>query len=86
LFALAGMSYYYFTRPEPQKLPMEKAFVAMDDYKFLPPPKEFQTVSADKKLLEQIFNPDAKKEAIAKRVEKTQGGGGGGGGGSAGGS
>ena len=72
---LAGMSYYYFTRPAPEKLPMEKAFVSLDDRKFLPPPKDFQTVAADDELLEQIFNPEAEQNDIAKRVEKSRGGG-----------
>ncbi len=88
IFALAAMSYYYFTRPEPRKLPVDKAFVSLDDRKFLPPPKDFQTVAADDELLEQIFNPEAADEEIARQVDRAGGGSAGGkarGGGSTGG-
>lgn len=84
LVVLGGMSYYYFTRPDPQELPVNKAFVALD-YKFLPPPKEFKTVAADEEVMEQIFNPNAAEEDIAKQVQEARGGGGGGGTGGAGG-
>lgn len=87
LVVLALMSYYYFTRPDPERLPVDKAFVSLD-YKFLPPPKEFQTVAANEDVLEQIFNPEAEKEEVARRVKqarKRAGGSGGGGGGGAGG-
>lgn len=81
---LAGMSYYYFTRPAPEKLEVDEAFVALD-YEFLPPPKEFQTVAADEELLNQIFNPEAAEEEIAKKVEQARGSGGSAGGGGGGG-
>lgn len=80
---LAGMSYYYFTRPAPEKLEVDEAFVALD-YEFLPPPKEFQTVAADEELLNQIFNPEAAEEEIAKKVEQARGSGGSAGGGGGG--
>ena len=86
LVVLGAMSYYYFTRPDPKQLPVGKAFVSLD-YKFLPPPKDFKTVSANEDVLEKIFNPQAGKEEIARQVEqaRSQGGGGGGGGGTTGG-
>ncbi|MGM0555638.1 MAG: protein kinase domain-containing protein [Myxococcota bacterium] len=68
--ALVGMTVYYFSLPDPEELPVEKAFVSMD-FKFLPPPKDFQTVSADKELLSSIFNPAASQEEIERKVKKS---------------
>lgn len=84
LIMLTIMSVYYFTRPAPKPLPVGKAFVSLD-YKFLPPPKDFQTVAADEDLLESIFNPQAAEEEIAKRVKQARRSSGGGSGGSGGG-
>jgi serine/threonine protein kinase len=69
VFALIGMTYYYLELPDPEELPVEKAFVSLD-FKFLPPPKEFQTVSADKDLMASIFNPEASQEEIERKVRK----------------
>lgn len=67
--ALIGMTIYYFSLPEPEPLPVEEAFVSLD-FKFLPPPKEFQTVAADKDLLASIFNPEASEEEIERKVRR----------------
>jgi serine/threonine protein kinase len=69
-FALVGMTVYYLSLPDPEELPVETAFVSLD-FKFLPPPKEFQTVSADKELLSSIFNPEASQEEIERKVRKS---------------
>jgi serine/threonine protein kinase len=76
LGVLGVMTYVYMTRPAPEKVPLEKALVSMD-YDFSPPPTDFQTVSADEDVLESIFNPDASKDAIARKVRRARGGGGG---------
>lgn len=75
---LGVMLYYYFNRPEPQKLPIDEAFASMD-YTFSPPPSDFQTVSVDDDVLAGIFNPDASGDAIRERLasaESQQGTGG----------
>ncbi len=62
---------YFINRPDPISLPIQEAFAEMD-YKFLPPPKEFTAVAVDKELLENIFNPKASEEEIAKAIKKRQ--------------
>jgi len=84
LVVLVGMSYYYFTRPDPKELPVEKAFVALE-YEFLPPPKEFKTVSADEDVLEKIFNPEAANREVPEQIRRARRGTGGGTGGTGGG-
>ncbi|WP_168211011.1 protein kinase domain-containing protein [Persicimonas caeni] len=60
---------WYLNLPDPEPLPMEKAFASMD-YKFLPPPKDFQTVAVDKDLMASIFNPEASEEEIARKIKR----------------
>jgi serine/threonine protein kinase len=64
---LGIMLYYYFNRPDPEPLPVGKAFASLD-YKFSPPPSDFQTVSVDDDVLQGIFNPEASGEVIRKRL------------------
>ncbi|MFW5966121.1 MAG: protein kinase domain-containing protein [Persicimonas sp.] len=65
---LAVMVYEYLTLPEPEELPMERAFASYD-YEFLPPPSEFEEVAVDNDLMESIFNPEASEDEIAQQVE-----------------
>lgn len=72
LFLVAGQIYYLLTRPDPVSFPIQEAFAEMD-YKFLPPPKEFTAVAVEKGILEDIFNPQASEEEIAKAIKKRRG-------------
>jgi len=69
LVLLGGQIYYLATRPDPTPLPLDHAFAKMD-FNFLPPPKEFTAVAGDKDLLQNIFNPKASDEEIAKALKK----------------
>lgn len=69
LAVLVTMAALYLMQPDPEPLPMDKAFASLD-YKFQPPPKEFQTVAVDNELLNSIFNPRASEEEIAKAIKK----------------
>lgn len=71
LVVLAGMLYFYLNRPEPKPMPMAKAFVSLD-YEFMPPPKDFQTVSVDDDVLESIFNPEASRKKLAQKIRKAR--------------
>jgi hypothetical protein len=66
---LTVMVVFYLQQPDPQELPMDKAFAALD-FKFLPPPKEFQTIAVDKDLMASIFNLEASQEEIARKVKR----------------
>jgi serine/threonine protein kinase len=70
---LAGMLYFYLTRPDPEPLPLDEAFASLD-YEFTPPPTEFQTVSVDENVLRGIFNPEASARELARRVERARSG------------
>jgi len=72
---LAGMLYFYLTRPEPKALELEEAFASLD-YEFTPPPSEFQTVSVDEELLQGIFNPRASASEVKRRIERARSAGG----------
>ncbi len=63
----------YLLQPDPEALPMDRAFASLD-YKFQPPPKDFQSVAVDSDLLSSIFNPKASEEEIAKAIKKRRGG------------
>jgi len=69
LVVLAGMIYVVLTQPDPEPLPMDRAFASLD-YKLLPPPKDFTTVAVDKGVMQSIFNPAASEEEIAKQIKK----------------
>lgn len=69
LCVLAGMIYVIANQPDPEPLPMDKAFASLD-YKLLPPPKEFKTVKVDSDLMKSIFDPAASEEEIAKKLKK----------------
>lgn len=66
---LVTMVVLYLMQPDPEPLPLDKAFASLD-YTFQPPPKEFQTVSVDSELLNSIFNPRASEEEIAAAIKK----------------
>lgn len=66
---LGFLVWQYYNLPDPEPLPMNQAFASMD-YKFLPPPKDFQTVAVDKDLMASIFNPDASEEEIARKIKR----------------
>lgn len=55
----------YLLQPAPEPIPMDRAFASLD-YKFMPPPKDFQAVAVDASLLNSLFNPQASEEEIAK--------------------
>ena len=67
LIVLAGMIWVVINQPEPQPLPMERAFASLD-YKLLPPPKEFTTVEVDKGVMQSIFNPEASEAEIERQL------------------
>ncbi len=69
LIVLSGMLYVVFTQPDPEPLPMDRAFASLD-FKLLPPPKEFTTVAVDKGVMQSIFNPEASEEEIARQIKK----------------
>ncbi len=69
LIVLAGMLYVVFTQPDPEPLPMDRAFASLD-FKLLPPPKDFTTVAVDKGVMQSIFNPAASEEEIARQIKK----------------
>ena len=69
LFVLGGMLYIVFTQPDPEPLPMDRAFASLN-FKLLPPPKDFTTVAVDKGVMQSIFNPEASEEEIAKQIKK----------------
>ncbi len=71
LAVLVTMGALYLMQPDPEPLPMDKAFASLD-FKFQPPPKEFQTVAVDNDLLNSIFNPRASEEEIARAIKKRQ--------------
>ncbi|MFP4600365.1 MAG: protein kinase domain-containing protein, partial [Persicimonas sp.] len=66
---LGVMIYQYATLPDPEALPMDRAFASLD-YKFLPPPKDFETVAVDKDLMQSIFNPQASEAEIARKLKR----------------
>ena len=68
LFVLAGMIYVVVNQPDPEPLPMDKAFASLD-FKLLPPPKDFQTVAVDSSLMKSIFDPKASEEEIANKLK-----------------
>lgn len=68
LFVLAGMIYVLVNQPDPEALPMDKAFASLD-FKLLPPPKEFKTVAVDSSLMKSIFDPKASDEEIASKLK-----------------
>lgn len=69
LIVLSGMLYVVFTQPDPEPLPMDRAFASLD-FKLLPPPKDFTTVAVDKGVMQSIFNPEASEEEIARQIKK----------------
>lgn len=68
LSTLITMAVLYVLQPDPEKLPMERAFASLD-YKFMPPPKDFQTLAVDTGLLNSLFNPKASEEEIEKALK-----------------
>lgn len=68
LFVLAGMIYVLVNQPDPEPIPMDKAFASLD-YKLLPPPKDFKTVAVDGALMKSIFDPKASEEEIASKLK-----------------
>ena len=69
LVILGVFLYVLFTRPDPIPLPLDQALATLD-YKLLPPPKEFQTVAVDQKVMQSIFNPNASEEDIERQIKK----------------
>lgn len=69
VITLTVMVVFYLQQPDPEKLPMENAFTALD-FKFLPPPKEFQTIAVDKNLMASIFNLNTSKAEIERKVKR----------------
>jgi hypothetical protein len=66
---LGLMLWQYINLPDPEPFPMQNAFASLD-YKFLPPPKDFQTIAVDKDLMASIFNPAASEEEIARKIKR----------------
>ncbi len=66
---LAAEVIFYLQQPDPEPLPMDKAFASLH-FKFLPPPKDFQTIAVDKDLMASIFNPAASEEEIARKIRR----------------
>jgi eukaryotic-like serine/threonine-protein kinase len=66
---LVIMVVQYLNMPDPEPLPMDRAFASLD-YKFLPPPSDFETVAVDKDLMQSIFNPKASEEEIARKLKR----------------
>ncbi len=65
VIVLGIMMTLYFLQPAPEPIPLDRAFASLD-YKFQPPPKDFQAVAVDSSLLNSMFNPKASEEEIAK--------------------
>ncbi|WP_146618119.1 protein kinase domain-containing protein [Lujinxingia litoralis] len=72
LVVLAAMGWFWLQQPDPEPMPLDKAFASLD-YTFLPPPSEFQAVAVDADLLQSIFNPRASEEEIARTLKKVRG-------------
>jgi len=68
LATLGTMAVLYLLQPDPEPLPMDRAFATLD-YKFMPPPKDFQTLAVDAGLMNSLFNPKASEEEIAKALQ-----------------
>lgn len=68
LATLGTMAVLYALQPDPVPLPMDRAFAQLD-YKFMPPPKDFQTLAVDTNLLNSLFNPQASEEEIQKALK-----------------
>lgn len=71
LVVLAGMIWVWMHLPDPEPIPLEKAFASMD-YHFSPPPTEFQTMEVDPDVLQSIFNPEATEAEIARQIAQAQ--------------
>jgi serine/threonine-protein kinase len=69
LLVLLGMTIFWILQPEPQALPMDKAFASLD-YKLLPPPKDFKEVAINDDLMKSLFDPKASDEEIQSRIRK----------------
>jgi eukaryotic-like serine/threonine-protein kinase len=67
LLVLLGMTIFWIMQPDPEALPMDKAFASLD-YKLLPPPKEFKEVAINDALMKSLFDPKASEEEIQKRL------------------
>lgn len=67
LVVLGTMLTLYLLQPDPEPIPMDRAFASLD-FKFQPPPKDFQAVAVDASFLNSLFNPQASEEEIAKAV------------------
>ncbi len=65
VIVLGIMMTLYLLQPAPEPIPLDRAFASLD-YKFQPPPKDFQAVAVDSSLLNSMFNPKASEEEIAK--------------------
>lgn len=69
IVVLGVMLTLYLLQPAPEPMPIDRAFASLD-YKFQPPPKDFQAVAVDASLLNSLFNPKASEEDIAKVLNK----------------
>lgn len=63
------MTVIYIRQPKPIALPLDTAFASLD-FKFLPPPKDFETIAVDKNLMASIFNLNTSEEEIQRRVKR----------------
>jgi len=57
-------------QPDPEPLPMEQAFASLDQYKLLPPPKDFETLAVDQGEIQKIFDPRASEAELQARLKK----------------
>jgi eukaryotic-like serine/threonine-protein kinase len=71
LFVLGGMIWFWLNQPDPEPMPLDKAFASLD-YSFLPPPSDFQAVAVDADILQSIFNPRASEEEIARQLQRVR--------------
>ncbi|MEM1349137.1 MAG: AgmX/PglI C-terminal domain-containing protein [Myxococcota bacterium] len=57
-------------QPDPEPLPMDQAFASLDQFKLLPPPKDFETLAVDQGEIQKIFDPRASESELRARLKR----------------
>lgn len=71
VITLLAMGWFWLQQPDPEPMPLEHAFASLD-YRFSPPPSEFQAVAVDSSVMESIFNPNISQEEVARQVARAR--------------